>query len=231
MGEESLSIKRRLWQSVRRMSLKCLKAFHPVYGRSLSYQLLVQHVCAQRLHSWFLRFPPQSSDPFQPRKEPRLLLQHLAWHQKYQITCQPWYCHQALTNENTTFSSNLFVWNLFSPQVWNERHLAILSDSHWHFPCVMVFIIWPSFRLCQHTSLQSRIILVLGYSANSLGMFFMTNSGNGKGKSPGSSPERKFIRVMQIHKTRLVLVPNLSERLSTNNPTFNHNKTRTNSWR
>ena len=59
----------------------------------------------------------------------------------------------------------------------------------------------------------------------------MTNSCNGKGKSPGSSAERKFIRVMQIHKTRLVLIPNLSERLSTNNPTFNHNKIRTNSWR
>ena len=39
----------------------------------------------------------------------------------------------------------------------------------------------------------------------------MTNSGNGKGKSPGSSPERKIIRVMQIHKTRLVLIPNLSK--------------------
>ena len=58
----------------------------------------------------------------------------------------------------------------------------------------------------------------------------MTNSCNGKGKSPGSSAERKFIHVMQIHKTRLVLIPNLSERSSTNNPAFNHNKTRTNSW-
>ena len=39
----------------------------------------------------------------------------------------------------------------------------------------------------------------------------MTNSGNGKGKSPGSSAERTFIHVMQIHKTRLVLIPNLSK--------------------
>ena len=39
----------------------------------------------------------------------------------------------------------------------------------------------------------------------------MTNSCNGKGKSPGSSAERKFIHAMQIHKTRLVLIPNLSK--------------------
>ena len=43
MGEEHLSIKHRLWQSVRHMSLKCLEVFHPLYGRSLSSQLLVQH--------------------------------------------------------------------------------------------------------------------------------------------------------------------------------------------
>ena len=43
MGEEHLLIKHRLWQSVRHMSLKCLEVFHPLYGRSLSSQLLVQH--------------------------------------------------------------------------------------------------------------------------------------------------------------------------------------------